>query len=514
MEQWTITRKASDSRGGMVVSQHYLASEVGADVLRAGGNAVDAAIATSLAIGVVEPWMSGLGGGGSMLVAKATAPVEALFFGMKSPRRLNLEDYPLSGGVGGDLFSWPAVKNDHNVHGPLSVAVPGLLAGLGESHRRYGTMPWSELVCPALNLMKQGVTVDWHTTLKIAAAAPQLAAYPDSANIYLPDGYTPAGQWGGPSPKLFNPKLVNTLQQVAVDGASGGYQGELLETILKDADSLDIPLTRRDFEDYQVGCMTPLSYRYRDVEVFAVPGQTAGPSLLKVLDDLSKTNFHATYPDQHYYGQLAESLRRVYAERLHEESETLSRKAPACTTHISVADKWGNAVSLTQTLLSVFGSKVTLPETGLLMNNGIMWFDPVPGKPNSLAPAAFPLTNMCPAIFKRQDGETVALGASGGRRILPAVAQFISFLTDFGMSMVDAVHHPRIDVSNTSGLTLDQRLDNSVVEHLQQSFQVEPAQAMVYPNLFGCPNCASVKPGQGSEGLPFVFSPVSAAIGE
>jgi gamma-glutamyltranspeptidase/glutathione hydrolase len=170
-------------------------------------------------------------------------------------------------------------------------------------------------------------------------------------------------------------------------------------------------------------------------------------------------------------------------------------------------------VALTQTLLSVFGSKVVLPETGILMNNGIMWFDPRPGQPNSLAPGKRPLTNMCPTVVDAGNGLRIAVGASGGRRIMPAVMQLISFLVDFGMSVDDACHQPRLDVSGTPLVTVDARLPAAISDTLAEGHQVARVQHGVYPALFACPNLVVHDPNRGiNTGGAFVMSPWSKAV--
>jgi gamma-glutamyltranspeptidase/glutathione hydrolase len=163
---WHVDKRPAVSAGGIVAAQSRRAAEVGAEVLRAGGNAVDAVIATSLALAALEPWMSGLGGGGCMLVWLAgEGRARALDFGMVAPRRLDPAHYPLVGGAAGDLFGWPAVLEDRNLHGPLAVAVPGQADGLRLAHERFATLPFAELAAPAVALAEEGLEVDWHASL-------------------------------------------------------------------------------------------------------------------------------------------------------------------------------------------------------------------------------------------------------------------------------------------------------------------------------------------------------------
>jgi gamma-glutamyltranspeptidase/glutathione hydrolase len=185
------------SKGGIVAAQARRAAEIGTEVLAAGGDCVDAVIATGFALGVLEPWMNGVGGGGAMVLYRAREDrYEVIDYGMRAPNSLRVEDYPLAGhGAASDIFPWPRVKDDRNVHGPGSIAVPGVVAGLEEAHRRHAKMPWRDLLGPAIGLAGEGLLVDWWTTLMIASSAADLRRYPASAAAYLQDGLPPYPQW-------------------------------------------------------------------------------------------------------------------------------------------------------------------------------------------------------------------------------------------------------------------------------------------------------------------------------
>jgi gamma-glutamyltranspeptidase/glutathione hydrolase len=180
-------------------------------------------------------------------------------------------------------------------------------------------------------------------------------------------------------------------------------------------------------------------------------------------------------------------LLAAYRERLATMGDIDDGRDPACTTHLCVVDRAGDMVSLTQTLLSPFGSRVVSPSTGILLNNGVMWFDPRPGRPNSLAPGKRPLSNMCPVVAMRGGAPWLALGASGGRRILPAVLQISSMLADCGLDLESAMHLPRIDVSGGAEVVVDRRLAPEVLAGLRARFQVREAEHLVMPKLFACP---------------------------
>ncbi|MFQ6023736.1 MAG: gamma-glutamyltransferase family protein [Acidiferrobacterales bacterium] len=509
LETWTVRKPAVEAASGLVASQHYLASDVGARVLADGGNAVDAAVATGLAIGVVEPWMSGLGGGGFMLIyVAAEERVYAIDFLMRAPQGLDPKDYPLVEGTDSDLFGWPAVLEERNVLGPFSFAIPGFVAGHALALERFGTRSWAESLAPAVELAEHGITVDWYATLKIAAAAPALARFPESTRTYLPDGFVPAGQWGGPLPHVKLGNLGHTLKRLAHAGSRDFYEGDIARAIIAEAVELGSKLSLKDLARYGATVMSADTASYRSATVHAASGLTAGPTLQHALALLTRRLTSGDAPAAQTYTAYASCLLDAYAERLANLGDEPDVAIPSCTTHLSVVDAKGNMVALTQTLLSVFGSKVMLPETGILMNNGIMWFDPRPGRPNSIGPGKRPLSNMCPAIIEREDGVRFALGASGGRRIMPAVFQLISFLVDFAMSVEEACHRPRIDVSGTPLVRADDRLAPEIVAQLSENNQIETATHGVYPALFACPNIVGWDAARGiGAGGAFVMSP-------
>ncbi|MDX1606194.1 MAG: gamma-glutamyltransferase, partial [Candidatus Competibacterales bacterium] len=434
-EAWRLDKPAVSAHGGLVASQHYRASAIGAEVLAAGGNAVDAAVTTSFALGVLEPWMSGLGGGGLMrgheAATRRTWGVDA---NMVAPQALDPADYPLTGGRAGDLFGWPAVKEDRNLRGHASMAVPGLVAGLALALERFGSWRWSDCLGPSIELAARGLEVDWYATLKIAAAARHLARYPESRRIYLPGGFPPAAEWGGPPPVIRLGRLGSTLERLAYAGPGDFYTGELSRELLADLQENGSALGPDDLAGYRAVLGAAGQQAYRDAWVHYAPGLSAGPSLARSLE-LLQQHPPEPWPGPDTYQGYATVLRQAYAERLTAMGDG---EPDSCTTHIGVVDRHGNLVALTQTLLSVFGSKAVLPRTGVLMNNGIMWFDPRPGRPNSIAAGRRPLANMCPALVQRGDGLRAALGASGGRRILPAVLQLVSFLVDHRMDLDQA----------------------------------------------------------------------------
>ncbi len=508
-ERWVVRKPAVTSRGGVVATQHQAASEVGARVLAEGGNAVDAAIAASLALATVEPWMSGLGGGGYMLVRPAgEAQSYAVSFGMVAPGALDPADYPLTGEAGADLFGWPAVEGDRNTRGPFAVAVPGQVAGLALAWERFGSWGWADLVAPACALAERGMEVDWHATVAIAASAPELAQDSGCAATYLADGFPQATPWTGDAPRVHLGRLAETLRRLAEAGPADFYTGEIAGAICTDMAALGGRLSAADLTGYQAQIELVLSDFYRGSRVWAAPGLTAGPTLINVLNGLSLSFDPGEVPDGEAYCAYAEVLQAAYAKRLRVMGEGSDADRASCTSHLSVADRDGTVVALTQTLLSPFGAKVMLPQTGVLMNNGIMWFDPRPGGPNSIGPGKRPLSNMCPTVLEFVDGRRVALGASGGRRILPAVAQLLSFMADFGMDLEEAAHCPRINVDGPDLVEADARLPAETLDMLKARFALSVRPHGVHPSAYACPNAVVWDPQSGTAtGVAHVMSP-------
>jgi gamma-glutamyltranspeptidase / glutathione hydrolase len=511
VERWSVRKPIVEAEGGLVASQHWQAAEAGARVLGAGGNAVDAAIAASFAVGVLEPWMSGIGGVGWMLVYSARDKrVRAIDASGVAPKGLRPEDYSLTGRKGSDLFGWPEVVDNRNMVGPYSVAVPGLVAGLGLAHKTYASKPWAELVAPAIALAEAGLLADWYVTLLVATTAADLLRYPGSRDIFLPKGLPPAGEYGGPPPRLALAKLAQTLRAISQGGADVLYRGPLAAQLAADIAEAGGRLSASDLEAYQPRLLDSATAAYRDMTVHVAPGLTAGPTLLKVLADVGKRWSKGVRLEAEFYVGLASALRAAYAERLTSMGEATEPKTTS-TTNLTVVDREGNMVVLTQTLLSIFGSRFLSPRTGILLNNGINWFDPRPGGPNSIAPGRRPLTNMCPTMLLRGGEGWAAMGASGGRRIMPAVCQLLLFLVDAGLGLDAACHQPRIDVSGTEMVTADPRLSPDIIAALARKFPTEVGQSVTYPPLYACPN-AIWRGGAGKpdQGCAFIHSPWAA----
>lgn len=505
---WVLDRVEAVSEGGMVAAKTTVAAETGAAVLRAGGNAIDAAVATAFAAGVAEPWMSGLGGGG-YLVAYFPDGQESVVieYPMQAPVVATPDMFPLSGGTRDTaLFGWPGVVDNANLYGHRSVAVPGTLAGLSLALERYGTWSLADALQPAITLAEQGVPVTWHTTLTVARDLATLSQFPTTMEIFCqPGGFPPVTSDQSHPAMLRQSDLAQTLRQIAQDGPHALYEGHIAATIADHLAEHGGLLTADDLAHYAPTVATPLTTTYRDVEVITPGKGCGGTTLIETMNMLAALDIrnlgHNTPEALHLISQV---FRQAFADRFaylgdpdfvdvpidaltstdyawervaafHRDglaapsagdrtrlgvTHALEPSVPdytrqSSTTHLSVIDRNGVAVSLTQTLLSLWGSRVVVPGTGILLNNGMMWFDPEPGRPNSIAGGKRPLANMSPVVLTRGGEPYASLGASGGRKIINCLAQVMMNLVDHNKPIQRAITAPRIDTSTTDLLVSD-----------------------------------------------------------
>ncbi|MCO6416054.1 gamma-glutamyltransferase [Siccirubricoccus sp. KC 17139] len=510
-QHWQLRKPEARGAGGIVVSQVKAAAEAGAEMLRAGGNAADAAVATAFALASLEPWNCGLGGIGFALAMKPGMPTAETFdFGPVAPAGLDASAFPLTGRLKQDLFSWPEVEGDRNIHGPLSFVIPSAVAGYALLHEKHGRLPIREVLAPAVALARRGLPQDWYTTLKIAASAAVLRLYPESARIYLPNGLPPTTPYQGKPGYLVQGELPATLEQLQRAGLRDFYEGEIAAQLVADMKAVGGVITAADLKSCTARVLPAITAPWRGRTLMLANGLTAAPTLRRVLEGMADAPYDEV-PSAAWYGKLAEVLQASYAERLAGLGDAEPQGVDSCTTHLTVCDKDGMMVAMTTTLLSSMGSRVVLPGTGVLMNNGVMWFDPQPGTPNAIAPGKRPLTNMCPVIAANGAEPEIAGGASGGRRILAAVFQLLTYVADFGMGLEEAAHYPRIDVSGPSGITADQRLPPEVIAALEAVGPTQTVEHAVLPLNFACPNMIRRGP-DGAVGISDAMTPWSGAV--
>ncbi|HLL51406.1 MAG TPA: gamma-glutamyltransferase family protein, partial [Thermomicrobiales bacterium] len=524
--EWQVSRLEARGRGGMVAAKTPQAAAAGVEVLRQGGNAVDAAVTTAFTAGVVEPWMNGIGGGGYMVVHVPDEDPAVVAYPMIAPVGARPEMFPLSGaGSDAALFGWPEVVGSANVWGYRSVAVPGTVAGLALALERWGTISLAEALAPAIRWAEEGVPVFWHTTLMIAGDLATLQQFPTTAAIFLDlDGNPPVTDDQTRPFLLRQEDLARTLRTIASDGPRVMYEGAIGQAIAADLAANGAPFTGDDLASYQASIAPALSTTYGGSEVHTLGGGTGGTTLVESLNILSEFDqrnlgyhtplalhrmiqaFRTAFADR--FAWLADATRieipvdlLTSQEYARERSECLATErlepipaaaaertgirhglessipdyvssaapgqmADGSTTHLSVMDRDGMAVSCTQTLLSLWGSRVTTPGTGVLLNNGMMWFDPEPGRPNSVAGGKTPLSNMAPVILSRDGRPWASLGASGGRRIMNANAQLVMNFTDWRLAAQPSITAPRIDCSTAETL-LSWRFPTETVKALR-----------------------------------------------
>ncbi len=468
--EWRITKTEAVARRGMVTSEHQLASEAGVEILSEGGNAVDAAVATAFALGVVDPFSSGVGGICGIVIRLADGRTVAIDGSTAAPRAARPDMFALAPGAkGASMYGWPAVTDDANVEGWRAVAVPGETAALCHALERYGTLSRARVMEPAIRLAHDGFAVDWYVALCLALYAKRLWKNPEAKGIFYGPGGVPLRPPVGtePSDRLVQPDLARTLEAIAREGSDVLYRGELARAIAEDSRRNDGLLGPDDLAAYQVRETPPLVSTYRGHEVLTLPGLSGGPTVARALATLE-----AEPLAQHAQGgpasldRIALALRGAFRDRFTEMADTVAAPA-SCTTHLNVADQDRNVVALTATLGQGFGSGVVPRGTGIVLVDGMTWFDPVPGHVNSIAPSKRILWAGAPSIVVRDGRSLLAAGAPGARKIMSAVLQTIVNVVDYGDGPHDAVNRPRVHCEGEETL-VDSRIPDDVRARLAQ----------------------------------------------
>jgi gamma-glutamyltranspeptidase / glutathione hydrolase len=475
-------------RKAMVVAQEPLAADAGLDILKHGGNAVDAAVAVGFALSVTYPFAGNIGGGGFMLVRMADGRTTFIDFRETAPHLATP-----------DLFMRSNCPADASLDGWLSVAVPGTVRGLEMATTNYGTMKWAELLKPAIRLASEGFPVSrWQMkSLRSNADRLSLSNSPDSARIFLKGGSF--YQWGE---RFRQPDLAKTLERIARYGAREFYEGDTARMLVDAMRQNHGLITAEDLRDYRAKQRTPLRIPYHGYEIITSPLPSAGGiCLLQMLSLLDGSGYETKGAGSaHAYHYLADAMRLSYADRnkyladpdfvtvplsrltnasylsarralINPEkatsSDAIGREIPASsegdnTTHFSIVDPQGNAVAVTYTLNAAYGSGVTVPHAGFLLNDEMDDFTTHTNRPNLfgviqstnnlIAPGKRPLSSMVPTIVLTNGKPFLVLGAPGGTRIPSAVLQVMLNVIDFHMPIQDAVDFPRVHAQGTNAL--------------------------------------------------------------
>jgi len=465
---------------GVVSSSSKIAAEVGVEIMKMGGNAVDAAVATAFAMAVTWPTAGNIGGGGFLIYHGADGEATAFDFREKAPLASTKTMY---------LDEDGNVRDNSNHASILAIGVPGTVAGLELAHQRFGSLEWAALLQPAIDLARDGMPISWNMHDSFKRGANYWQMYPSSGKIFLKeDGsfYEPGDTWK-------QPDLAATLERIQANGKDGFYKGETAQMIADFMAANGGIITLEDLEKYEAKEREPIRGNYRGYEIVSMPPPSSGGvalvQMLNILEgfDLKEIGHNSAL----YLHLVTESMRRAYADRAnflgdtdfnedvpialltskaHAEKQretivmhTASESDPARfaqlyesdeTTHFSVADKDGNMVSLTYTLENGYGSKIVVEGAGFLLNNEMGDFNAQPGVtnergtigtlPNQIRPEQRMLSSMTPTIVAKDGVPLFATGSPGGRTIINTTLQTILNVIDHDMNIARAIDAPRI----------------------------------------------------------------------
>jgi gamma-glutamyltranspeptidase/glutathione hydrolase len=517
---FTLDKRPATASRGMVVTNHPLGSAAGAEMMAAGGNAVDAAIAALFALTVVEPMMVGIFGAGMTHLRLASGTHAAIDHYSVAPAAARPDLFrPIS-------ETWPdylRAEGDVNSVGVLSVGVPGTLKGWCEVLDHFGTLPLEAVLEPAIRYASRGYQATPYLVEAIAEAAPDLARFPASAHTFLPAGAIPK-----PGDLIRQPDYAETLRAIAARGPGVLYGGDLGTVIADFVQREGGLVTLDDLRSYRTVERAPVLGEYRGFTIAGVPPTSAGGiHLIQMLNILEGYELRAMgYGTAESCHLLAEVMKIAFADRnastgdpafvdipvarLTAKDYAASRRAAidmmrasspragvavhdsGHTTHLTAADGDGNVVAMTQTINSLFGSKVTVPGTGVLLNNTMALFDPHPGHALSVAPGKRMTSSMAPTIVFADGRPVLALGLPGGVRIFTSVLQALVNVIDHGMSLQEAVEAPRIW---TQGQEVE--LEAGVSEAVRAELAARGHRVVVVPAVGGGMNAIAME-GDGA----------------
>jgi gamma-glutamyltranspeptidase/glutathione hydrolase len=474
------TAQPVHARHAMVATVEQHATDAGVAVLEAGGNAVDAAVAVGFALAVTHPSAGNIGGGGFMLVRFADGRSTFLDFRERAPEKASRNMYLDASGK----------ATNESVVGYRAAGVPGSVRGFEYASKKYGRKPWADVVAPAVALAEKGSPVSFGLAKSLGGSAGRLGQSPESKRIFLREGKPyEAGE------TFMQPELARTLGRIREQGARDFYEGETARLLAADMERHGGLVTLADLKDYAVVERTPLTGTYRGYDIVtAPPPSSGGPGILLMLGVLEGSGYEksgaGSAAELHY---LAETMRRYFADRAASMGDPDFVKVPLAalldpayiaqlrrsidpehatpssqihaggkppgpesseTTHYSIVDAEGNAVAVTYTLNFGYGSGVTVPGLGFLLNDEMDDFAAKPGEPNgfglvqgeanAIQPRKRPLSSMTPTIVTRGGKLELVLGTPGGPTIINSVLEVLLNVVDFGMNVQDAVDFPRI----------------------------------------------------------------------
>jgi gamma-glutamyltranspeptidase/glutathione hydrolase len=441
----------------VVAAQHPTSALAGLEVLAAGGNVVDAAVAAAFGAAVGDVGRTGIGGYGGHLVfyEAASGQTWLVDFASRAPYAADASLFTVPGGT-------PAASDPRQT-GPLAVVLPAMVAGLAAAHARFGRLPWAALLGPAIRAANEGIDFPSPGREEVFDQYARAAPYPETLRVFF-------DAWDGE--RLCQPDLARSLRSIADDGPRVLYEGGLAQQIVAHVRSLGGVLAMADLSGFEPTIGPAPSVAYRDHEVH-LPGENSGGGVLgAVLSALEQVDLPALAPlGVDRIVALAEAFGAVWRGRLGRGSSDQGRH----TDHLSVADVDGNMVACTTTLQILLGSAVTVPGTGIVLNSGMGLFDTEPGRSNSLAPGKPALTNMCPTVVMERGRPRLAVGASGGRLIPSMIGQVVTLVADHGWSIERALAAPRLHTVGDGRLVFEDRLEPPTVQALAaHGFELAP----------------------------------------
>ncbi|RMH64154.1 MAG: gamma-glutamyltransferase [Calditrichaeota bacterium] len=464
---------------GMVVTEDPYATEVGLEILKKGGNAIDAAVAVGFTLAVAFPTAGNIGGGGFMVIREHDGKVKTLDYRETAPAQATENCYLDANGQ---------VIENASILGYKAAGVPGTVAGLEAAHKKYGKLPWKTLLAPAIKLAEEGIILSRHKTKSLNSHLDDFLKFPSTKKIFTKNGAP-----FEPFDRLKQPELAQTLRRIAKQGSRDFYHGETARLIARDMERNNGWITLKDLKKYQPVWRAPVHFTYRGYDLYSMPLPSSGgivmAEILNTLEAFDLSAFKANSSDAMHLWIEAE--RQAYADRavfmgdpafVDVPVEKLISKSYAAfirgqidmfharksedvaaneawmkesfeTTHFSIVDQWGNAVSNTYTLNSGYGSKAVVEGAGFLLNNEMDDFSIKPGVPNQyglvgsyankVEPGKRMLSSMTPTIVSHNDSLFMVVGAPGGSRIITAVTQVISAVIDHRYNMRTAIEKPR-----------------------------------------------------------------------
>lgn len=463
----TIGRDAT-AKNAMATASKYEVSQVGAEIMSKGGNAVDAAVAMGFALGVCEPFTSGLGGGGLATIHTETGEDFFVDFREVAPAAATLDLYLDAEGK----------SNGNTMTGGLASGVPGEVAGMLYLLENYGTMTRQEVMEPAIRIATEGFTVSQYCANAISDAYEKAMEFPEMQKVY----WTEAGLPYETGDVIVNPDLAKALQKIADEGKDGFYKGEIAQALVNTLAKYDGVMTLEDLAAYEVQVRTPVTSTYRGYKVISSPPPSSGGThlieILNILENYDVASLEVNSAE--YIHLLAEAFKLSYADRAQYMADTAFADVPlegltskeyaaeraaliddeqaqeffagdptlyehTDTTHYSVADAKGNCVAITKTINYYFGSGVMVDGYGFMMNNQMDDFSTNPESVNKVEPGKKPLSSMSPTVILNADGSPfMVLGTPGGARIFASVAQIITRVIDHNIPLHDAISIPKI----------------------------------------------------------------------